>query len=77
MGTQRAAAPAQLLLLKAVQLETGVPLVSAEPTPHHLHEHAEHRKHVHRHFGLQGQDASHAAMEVAASLQRLALQHTG
>ncbi|MBV8618154.1 MAG: 6,7-dimethyl-8-ribityllumazine synthase [Curvibacter sp.] len=57
--------------LMTVQLETDVPVISAVLTPHHFHEHLEHRKYFHRHFGVKGQEAARACLETVSSLHRL------
>jgi 6,7-dimethyl-8-ribityllumazine synthase len=57
--------------LMDVQLATGVPMVSAVLTPHHFHEHAEHRKYFMRHFAVKGTEAAEACLATVASLRRL------
>ena len=57
--------------LMTVQLETGVPVMSAVLTPHHFHEHVEHRKYFHRHFGVKGAEAARACVETVNSLLKL------
>lgn len=57
--------------LMTVQLETDVPVISAVLTPHHFHEHIEHRKYFHRHFSIKGKEAARAALEVVGSVQQL------
>lgn len=59
--------------LMDVQLDTGVPMISAVLTPHHFHEHAEHRKYFMRHFAVKGTEAAQACLNTVASLRRLAL----
>ena len=54
-----------------VQLQTGVPVISAVLTPHHFHEHAEHRKYFLRHFAVKGTEAAEACLQTVASLLRL------
>ena len=54
-----------------VQLDTGVPMILAVHTPHHFHEHAEHRKYFLRHFALKGQEAAEACLQTVAGLRRL------
>lgn len=61
-----------LQALMDVQLDTGVPLISAVLTPHHFHEHAEHRKYFQRHFAVKGTEAAEACLQTVAGLQRLA-----
>jgi len=57
--------------LMDVQLATGVPMISAVLTPHHFHEHAEHRKYFMRHFAVKGTEAAEACLKTVASLRRL------
>lgn len=57
--------------LMDVQLQTGVPMISAVLTPHHFHEHAEHRKYFMRHFAVKGTEAAKACLETVASLRRI------
>lgn len=57
--------------LMTVQLETDVPVLSAVLTPHHFHEHAEHRKYFHRHFAVKGAEAADACVKTLAGLERL------
>ncbi|MBO1518312.1 6,7-dimethyl-8-ribityllumazine synthase [Oceanisphaera pacifica] len=47
--------------LMQVQLETEVPVLTAILTPHHFHEHDEHKQYYSRHFVLKGQELAHAA----------------
>ena len=54
-----------------VQLETGVPTILAVHTPHHFHEHAEHRKYFLRHFAVKGTEAAQACLQTVAGLRRL------
>ncbi len=57
--------------LMALQLETGVPMISAVLTPHHFHEHIEHRKYFHRHFAIKGTEAAEACVRTIESLRRI------
>lgn len=57
--------------LMAIQLETGVPVLSAVLTPHHFHEHVEHRKYFHRHFAIKGNEAAQACVKTVAALQKV------
>lgn len=57
--------------LMDVQLDTGVPMISAVLTPHHFHEHAEHRKYFMRHFAVKGTEAAQACLGAVAGLQRI------
>ena len=60
-----------LQALMDVQLDTGVPLISAVLTPHHFHEHAEHRKYFHKHFSVKGAEAARACIETVHGLMQL------
>ncbi|ONG42893.1 riboflavin synthase subunit beta [Pseudoroseomonas deserti] len=55
-----------------VQLDTGVPVLSAVLTPHHFHEHAEHQRFFAEHFLLKGAEVARAAL-AAVALQRQAV----
>jgi 6,7-dimethyl-8-ribityllumazine synthase len=55
--------------LMRVQLETDVPVFSAVLTPHHFHEHEEHRSYFARHFELKGQELADAAATVVAGVR--------
>lgn len=55
--------------LMSVQLETRVPVLSAVLTPHHFHEHAEHRAFFAGHMAVKGEEAARACLEVLESLQ--------
>jgi len=57
--------------LMDVQLDTGVPVISAVLTPHHFHEHAEHRKYFMRHFAVKGTEAAQACLQTVAGLLRV------
>lgn len=57
--------------LMTVQLETDVPVLSAVLTPHHFHEHIEHRKYFHRHFGVKGVEVARACVETVHGLLTL------
>ncbi|WP_372657246.1 6,7-dimethyl-8-ribityllumazine synthase [Hydrogenophaga sp.] len=57
--------------LMAVQLETGVPMISAVLTPHHFHEHAEHRKYFQKHFATKGTEAAEACIQTVANMRHL------
>ncbi|MEJ8851118.1 6,7-dimethyl-8-ribityllumazine synthase [Variovorax rhizosphaerae] len=56
--------------LMKVQLETDVPILSAVLTPHHFHEHVEHRKYFHRHFSVKGTEAAQACVQTIDVLRR-------
>jgi 6,7-dimethyl-8-ribityllumazine synthase len=57
--------------LMTVQLETNVPILSAVLTPHHFHEHVEHRKYFHRHFAVKGTEVAEACVKTIEGLRRL------
>lgn len=57
--------------LMDVQLRTGVPVICAVQSPHHFHEHLEHRKFLQQHFGAKGTEAAQALLSVVASLRQL------
>ena len=55
--------------LMRVQLDAGVPVISAVLTPHHFHDHAEHRRYFGEHFVVKGGEAAQAVLQ-AVRLQR-------
>ena len=57
--------------LMALQLETGIPMISAVLTPHHFHEHIEHRKYFHQHFAIKGTEAAEACVKTIEALRRV------
>ena len=57
--------------LMQVQLETDVPVFSAVLTPHHFHEHIEHRKYFHRHFAVKGTEVAEACLKTLEGLRRV------
>jgi len=57
--------------LMAIQLETGVPVLSAVLTPHHFHEHVEHRKYFHRHFAVKGTEAADACLKAIEGVRQV------
>lgn len=57
--------------LMRLQLETGIPMISAVLTPHHFHEHIEHRKYFHAHFAVKGTEAADACMKTVEGLRRV------
>ena len=57
--------------LMSLQLETNVPMLSAVLTPHHFHEHVEHRKYFHRHFAIKGTEAAQACVKTVEALRRV------
>ena len=57
--------------LMALQMETGVPVFSAVLTPHHFHEHIEHRKYFQQHFAIKGTEVADACVKTLESLRRV------
>ena len=57
--------------LMQVQLSTETPIFSVVLTPHHFHEHEEHRAYFTRHFVIKGGEAAHACLETAAALAKV------
>lgn len=54
--------------LMRVQLETDVPVFSGVLTPHHFHEHEEHRNYFSRHFVTKGQELANALTSTLKTL---------
>jgi 6,7-dimethyl-8-ribityllumazine synthase len=52
--------------LMQAQLDSGVPVLSAVLTPHHFHEHDEHRRYFGEHFVVKGAEAAQAALRIVA-----------
>jgi 6,7-dimethyl-8-ribityllumazine synthase len=57
--------------LMQVQLETGVPVISAVLTPHHFHEHETHRKFFFDHLETKGAEAARACAHTVEALDCL------
>ena len=57
--------------LMRVQLDTGVPTISAVLTPKNFHEHEEHRRYFFEHFAVKGREAANATAKTIASLSQL------
>ncbi len=57
--------------LMRVQLETGVPVLSAVLTPRDFHAHEEHERFFREHFVKKGTEAARACLETIAALQAL------
>jgi 6,7-dimethyl-8-ribityllumazine synthase len=57
--------------LMQVQLETEVPVISVVLTPHHFHEHEEHRRYFTEHFLVKGKEAARATFATLANVARL------
>ena len=58
--------------LMRVQLDTGVPVFSAVLTPHHFHEHEEHRRYFSDHFVVKGTEVAQACIRTVVKLRQLA-----
>ncbi|MFC3676002.1 6,7-dimethyl-8-ribityllumazine synthase [Ferrovibrio xuzhouensis] len=61
--------------LMQVQLETEVPVLSCVLTPHHFHEHDEHRQFFVEHFKVKGREVAQACaatLRIMAGLQKAA-----
>ncbi len=54
--------------IMTLQLETNVPMFSAVLTPHHFHEHVEHRNYFQRHFAVKGTEVAEACLRSLAGL---------
>jgi 6,7-dimethyl-8-ribityllumazine synthase len=57
--------------LMRVQMETDVPVFSGVLTPHHFHEHEEHRKQFSQHFGTKGKELADALASTLTTLASL------
>jgi 6,7-dimethyl-8-ribityllumazine synthase len=57
--------------LMRVQLDTGVPVISAVLTPHHFHEHETHRAFFFEHLETKGAEAARACAHTIEALDRL------
>jgi 6,7-dimethyl-8-ribityllumazine synthase len=57
--------------LMRVQLDTGVPVISAVLTPHHFHEHEAHRAFFFEHLETKGVEAARACAHTIDALERL------
>jgi len=57
--------------LMRVQLDCDVPVFSAVLTPHHFHEHEEHRRYFAAHFVKKGQEVAQACLQTLRALQAL------
>ena len=57
--------------LMQVQLETGVPVISAVLTPHHFHSHDEHQQYFSQHFVVKGAEAARACADTVQKLRNL------
>jgi len=57
--------------LMRVQLDTGVPVMSAVLTPQHFHEHEDHRKFFYDHFVIKGAEVAAACAATIENIGRL------
>jgi 6,7-dimethyl-8-ribityllumazine synthase len=57
--------------LMRVQLDTGVPVISAVLTPHHFHEHETHRAFFFEHLETKGVETARACAHTIDALERL------
>ena len=57
--------------LMRVQLDSGVPVISAVLTPHHFHEHEAHTSFFTSHFKVKGREAARACAHTVEALERL------
>jgi 6,7-dimethyl-8-ribityllumazine synthase len=62
--------------LMRVQLDTEVPVFSVVLTPHHFHEHEQHRNFFVDHFVTKGREAAHACASTLASLHDIRRKKT-
>ena len=59
--------------LMRVQLDTGVPMISAVLTPQRFHEHGDHQRFFREHFVIKGAEAAQACLKTIANLKRASL----
>ena len=57
--------------LMAIQLDSGVPIISAVLTPQRFHEHEEHRRFFFEHFRVKGVEAAEACVKTIEGVRRL------
>jgi 6,7-dimethyl-8-ribityllumazine synthase len=57
--------------LMRVQLDSGVPVISAVLTPHHFHEHEAHTSFFSSHFEVKGREAARACTQTVEALGQL------
>ncbi len=57
--------------LMRVQLDSGVPVVSAVLTPHHFQEHKPHQDFFGAHFATKGKEAADACLKIMSNLASL------
>jgi 6,7-dimethyl-8-ribityllumazine synthase len=59
--------------LMRVQLDTGVPMISAVLTPQRFHEHDDHRRFFLEHFVIKGAEAAGACLKTIANVKQASL----
>jgi 6,7-dimethyl-8-ribityllumazine synthase len=64
-------AHAVITALMSVQLEVGIPVISAVLTPQQFHEHADHRAFFRQHFVTKGKEAASACLSTVAGLRSI------
>jgi 6,7-dimethyl-8-ribityllumazine synthase len=64
-------AHAVITALMSVQLEVGIPVISAVLTPQQFHEHADHNGFFHQHFVTKGKEAASACLSTVAGLRSI------
>lgn len=57
--------------LMRVQLDAGLPVLSAVLTPHHFHDGEEHRRFFFDHFKVKGQEAANACVQILEARKAL------
>jgi 6,7-dimethyl-8-ribityllumazine synthase len=63
--------------LMRVQLDTGVPILSAVLTPQAYHDHDEHRRFFREHFRVKGEEVAHACARTIENLSAIARMPRG
>jgi len=63
--------------LMRVQIDTGVPVLSAVLTPKEFHEHEDHRRFFSEHFVKKGTEAARACLQTIAGLRALRVATAG
>jgi len=54
-----------------VQIDSGVPIISAVLTPHQFHDHGAHQSFFKEHFETKGREAAQACIQTLQNMQRL------
>ena len=63
--------------IMTVQLDCGVPIISAVLTPQHFHDHADHRKFFFDHFRIKGAEAAAACAQTLDNMAAIAAMDSG